>query len=160
MSISHCYCSDYMTKPTQFGDEPKILLTLVALVTLSASVSAQNFTVKKTEYKNLKYSWGSGSSLKGWIGYDAGLVGDVTATVLGVKRLEFKNNTALFFKVGITFEYDWINPDGSVGVKRGQYYESPLISPWGSWASQGIVNCIALRIKSMKVVQWKRPKGQ
>jgi len=25
MSISHCYCSDYMTKPTQFGDEPKIL---------------------------------------------------------------------------------------------------------------------------------------
>ena len=23
MSISHCYCSDYMTKPTQFGDEPK-----------------------------------------------------------------------------------------------------------------------------------------
>ena len=24
MSISHCYCSDYMTKPTQFGDEPKI----------------------------------------------------------------------------------------------------------------------------------------
>jgi transposase len=22
MSISHCYCSDYMTKPTQFGDEP------------------------------------------------------------------------------------------------------------------------------------------
>ena len=25
MSISHCYCSDYMTKPTQFGDEPKII---------------------------------------------------------------------------------------------------------------------------------------
>ena len=24
MSISHCYCSDYMTKPTQFGDEPVI----------------------------------------------------------------------------------------------------------------------------------------
>ena len=24
MSISHCYCSDYMTKPTQFGDEPNI----------------------------------------------------------------------------------------------------------------------------------------
>ena len=24
MSISHCYCSDYMTKPTQFGDEPKL----------------------------------------------------------------------------------------------------------------------------------------
>jgi len=23
MSISHCYCSDYMTKPTQFGDEPE-----------------------------------------------------------------------------------------------------------------------------------------
>ena len=22
MGISHCYCSDYMTKPTQFGDEP------------------------------------------------------------------------------------------------------------------------------------------
>lgn len=25
MSISHCYCSDYMTKPTQFGDEPYLL---------------------------------------------------------------------------------------------------------------------------------------
>ena len=28
MSISHCYCSDYMTKPTQFGDEPEIFLVL------------------------------------------------------------------------------------------------------------------------------------
>ena len=26
MSISHCYCSDYMTKPTQFGDEPIFIL--------------------------------------------------------------------------------------------------------------------------------------
>lgn len=26
MSISHCYCSDYMTKPTQFGDEPQIFV--------------------------------------------------------------------------------------------------------------------------------------
>ena len=26
MSISHCYCSDYMTKPTQFGDEPDYLI--------------------------------------------------------------------------------------------------------------------------------------
>ena len=25
MSISHCYCSDYMTKPTQFGDEPYLI---------------------------------------------------------------------------------------------------------------------------------------
>ena len=28
MSISHCYCSDYMTKPTQFGDEPQIVVSL------------------------------------------------------------------------------------------------------------------------------------
>ena len=34
MSISHCYCSDYMTKPTQFGDEPKIF---------GESVSVQEF---------------------------------------------------------------------------------------------------------------------
>lgn len=34
MSISHCYCSDYMTKPTQFGDEPKIFWVVMEAISI------------------------------------------------------------------------------------------------------------------------------
>ena len=38
MSISHCYCSDYMTKPTQFGDEPDLSRGKVANLTCEVGV--------------------------------------------------------------------------------------------------------------------------
>ena len=41
MSISHCYCSDYMTKPTQFGDEPKILPILFLFVFSCSAIHAE-----------------------------------------------------------------------------------------------------------------------
>ncbi len=52
MSISHCYCSDYMTKPTQFGDEPvlcpvviDILIVLMFTLTTGSSYAAGAYSV-------------------------------------------------------------------------------------------------------------------
>jgi len=43
MSISHCYCSDYMTKPTQFGDEPKKIAIVVTPHIPKANLKFQKF---------------------------------------------------------------------------------------------------------------------
>jgi|GEM_PF-3591639 len=42
MSISHCYCSDYMTKPTQFGDEPSCALTPVMPIKSNVAKESKN----------------------------------------------------------------------------------------------------------------------
>ena len=46
MSISHCYCSDYMTKPTQFGDEPNFLPSEIAILTCSSPQAITNMRVR------------------------------------------------------------------------------------------------------------------
>ena len=46
MSISHCYCSDYMTKPTQFGDEPKKSANLSDFSTLKLTSSELVFKIE------------------------------------------------------------------------------------------------------------------
>jgi hypothetical protein len=129
----------------------KFLLTFVALLALTTSVNAQkkDFKVKRTEFSWMNYDWGKGSRLKGLIGNEAELVGDVTATVLGTKRLEFKNNTGQYIKVEITFNF--VQPNGS--TSRSMKYPSPRLSPWGTWTSEGIPNCKSLKIESMRVIK-------
>ena len=63
MSISHCYCSEYMTKPTQFGDEPQFInpyleIYYTKLIEMnpnkkSASVKIRSFCLYKcNKYNN------------------------------------------------------------------------------------------------------------
>ena len=57
MNTSTCYCSEYMTKTTQFGDEPK-LFSLLAFIGIAATASAQ-----------VTFSYDSGDNNDDW---DAG----------------------------------------------------------------------------------------
>ena len=141
----------------------KILLTLVALVTLSASVSAQdNFKAQgETRSYPKTYSWGKAGQAKAMIGYSKGFIGDITATVLSDRSIEVKNNTGLYFIVSV-----WVNGykqgdninDIEDNSSQGSFY-TDFIAPWGTWKTRSNYfdsRHTAIMPFKIKVSKWKR----
>ena len=133
------------------------LMTLMIFMTLATSVSAQDMTVKKTEF-----SWRDemdgfkGSKLVGRIGYEAGLVGDVTADISLSRQFNFRNHSGLRMQVEIVF--DWTYWTGSeYKTNKDNVLECPMLEPNGYWTSSKLpASCCTVRIKSMRVTNWKR----
>ena len=144
----------------------KILLTFVALLAFTASVSAQNFTAQRESRSYVKnYSWGKGGQAKASIGYDKGLVGDITITVRSDKGVDVKNNTGLYlkikFEVGAYVSHNNSNINNPDESDVFDEYTSAMIPPHGTWKSTWKFNeaagIKAIMPSNIRVVSGKRP---
>ena len=131
----------------------KLLLTLVALVALSASVSAQSYRVLNRQTTSGKYAWGRYCHLRAKIGDNSGSIGYVNIDVLPNKAVEVRNNTNVSLRMNIKINYSKDNYRYQLETAQ-----SDFIRPNGVWTipSKAYEDCYTILIEDVRIKDWKR----